>query len=72
MNMKNRKAFTLIDLLVVIAVIAILAALPLPALAIKCVKGTKQIGLAMGMYAGDNNGHRFRRPIRMRRWAICK
>ena len=62
---KKLKGFTLIELLVVIAIIAILAAILFPVFAqarekarrTSCLSNMKQMGLALLMYADDNDNN---------------
>ncbi|MBN2642901.1 MAG: prepilin-type N-terminal cleavage/methylation domain-containing protein [Victivallales bacterium] len=61
----NKKPFTLIELLIVIAIIAILASMLLPALnkargsarKISCVSNLKQLITFQALYVNDFNGH---------------
>ena len=62
---ERKRAFTLTDLLVVLATVAILAALILPALARSgddgartvCVNNLRQMGMALNMYASENQDY---------------
>src|ERR1700733_13382768 len=63
--LKKKKAFTLIELLCVIAIIAFMAAMLLPVLAaakrraqrINCVSNMKQVNLSFRIWEGDNNNN---------------
>jgi len=65
------RAFTLLELLVVIGIIGLLAALLFPVLAqikqkarrIACVNNLKQLSLAMHLFATDNGSYPWRVPI---------
>jgi prepilin-type N-terminal cleavage/methylation domain-containing protein len=60
----GRKAFTLVELLVVIGIIAVLISILLPTLSkvrrqaytLQCSSNMKQCGMAMIMYINDNKG----------------
>jgi competence protein ComGC len=61
---QRNRALTPVEVLVIIAVLAVVVALLLPWLAasnripqkINCVSNLKQIGIAFGLWEGDNNG----------------
>ena len=62
--MNKKQAFTLIELVVVVAILAIFAFTLLPALAssgtksqkINCINNLKQMGIAFRVWEGNNNG----------------
>ena len=70
LNMKSKRAFTLVEMLVVIAIIAILAALLLPVLSAakekgyrtRCVNNFKQLAIGIQLYA-DDHGDQLPGPV---------
>ncbi len=63
--MKNRKAFTLVELLIVIAIIAVLAAMLMPALeraratarGASCMSNLRNVGMQMHMLTAERDGY---------------
>lgn len=69
MGRRGRRAFTLVELLVVIGIIAVLIAILLPALSaarrsartVACLSNIRELGMVFRFYAGDNGGYLPRR-----------
>lgn len=73
---KQPFAFTLVEMLVVLAIIGILASLLMPSLAsakrransVKCLNHVRQLNIALSLYANDNDGEYPPRRPRSNSW----
>lgn len=76
MDIRRKRGFTLVELLVVIGIIAILMSMLMPALArakqkahrVNCLNNIRQVGMSATMYAGDNDGEFPRRLALTNSW----
>jgi prepilin-type N-terminal cleavage/methylation domain-containing protein/prepilin-type processing-associated H-X9-DG protein len=76
MDIRRKRGFTLVELLVVIGIIAILMSMLMPALSrakqkanrVNCLNNIRQVSMSAGMYAGDHDGEYPRRLSLTNSW----